>query len=347
MSLNVAVVGVGRWGVNHVRVLSLLQSHLVGRLVVVDSDISRASQVAKTYHADTFYGSVEELSRREKDLDAVIVVVPTIYHYKVVDKLLDNYDVFVEKPLAETIEQGFNLVQKARRLGRVLAVGHIERFNPIVLVSRRMLEQLNGKILSFEAKRLGPGPARSYSLNLGVAHDLLVHDLDVSVFLLGNLPSKVYAQTFRTNDFPYEVEVEAVYQYPGGKTAHLIASWRTSPKYKHRSFSVRTEDFILTADYILRRINIDNGIDSIDVQKIKTAIHNEVTSIEISYLQEEPLKLELIDFLESVSTRRKPIVSALEGYIALKGVVKALESAVKEAPVEISWEELANIMDTV
>ncbi|MGC9107161.1 MAG: Gfo/Idh/MocA family oxidoreductase, partial [Infirmifilum sp.] len=161
--MNVAVVGVGRWGVNHVRVLSLLQSHLVGRLVVVDSDISRASQVAKTYHADTFYGSVEELSRREKDLDAVIVVVPTIYHYKVVDKLLDNYDVFVEKPLAETIEQGFNLVQKARRLGRVLAVGHIERFNPIVLVSRRMLEQLNGKILSFEAKRLGPGPARSYS----------------------------------------------------------------------------------------------------------------------------------------------------------------------------------------
>lgn len=343
MALNLAVIGVGRWGKNHVRVLASLRKSKIGRLVVVDSDVNRAREVSEAYSADAFYGSMEDFISREKDLDAAIVVVPTVYHYKVVEKLLDNYDVFVEKPLAETVEQAFNISIKAARLGRILAVGHIERFNPIVGVTLRFLEQRKTSILSFEARRLGPGPAGNYTLNLGVGHDLLVHDVDISNLFLEGLPRKVFAKSFYVEGFPYEVEVEALYEYPGERISHLVASWRTNPSYKHRSFSLRTEDFVVTADYILRKLVVDDGVNTVEVNNLKTAVHSETTSLEISYLQEEPLKIELLDFLDAVMSRKKPRVSSVEGYIALKCVVKALESAAKQTPLEISWEELEKL----
>ncbi|MEZ0345483.1 MAG: Gfo/Idh/MocA family oxidoreductase [Infirmifilum sp.] len=343
MSLEVAVVGVGRWGRNHVRVLSALRKEYIDRLIVVDSDFSRAKEVANAYSADAFYDSVEELFSWEKNLDAVVVVVPTVYHYRVVDSLLDHYDVFVEKPLAETIEQGFSLALKSLSSGRVLAVGHIERFNPIVGIARKLLEQSKKKIYAFEARRLGPGPAGNYTLNLGVAHDLLVHDVDIAAAFLEDLPRTVYASAVPGDGFPYEVEIEALYSYPGARTAHIVASWRTAPSYKHRSFSVRTEDSIITIDYILRRIVIDNGVQRVETPTVSTALHSENTHLEISYLQEEPLKLELKDFLEAVSHKRRPQVSAVEGYIALKCVVKALESAARRSPVEITWDELSRL----
>lgn len=343
MGLNVAVIGVGRWGRNHARILSSLKGRIVNKLVVVDVDIERAREASKMYSADSYYGSVEELISREKDLDAVIVTVPTVYHYHVVKPLLREYDVFVEKPLAETPEQGLELVRIAHENGRVFTVGHIERFNPIVGVAEKLIKGKGGKILAFEAKRLGPGPAGNYTLNLGVGHDLLVHDVDIANFFLRERPMRVYAIAFHSGTFPYEVEVQAVFEYPGGRTAHLTASWRTSPVYKHRSFSVRTEDSVITVDYILRRILIDNGVESFQLDGLKTSVHSEMISMEISYLQEEPLKLELLDFLEAVKSRREPRVSAIDGYVALKCVFKALESSKKMAPVDITWSELEGL----
>ncbi len=338
MALEVALIGVGRWGRNHARVLSQLRGKLLDRLVIVDKDTKRAEEVAAQYGADGVYGSLEELLKKEKSLDAAVIAVPTVFHYAVASALLEHMDVFVEKPLAATLEEGEKLLSMARRMSRVAAVGHIERFNPVVKVCKNLVE--DSEIVGMTARRLGPGPAGGYTLNLGVGHDLLVHDIDIVNLFMGGLPSAVYARTYRTEGFPYEVEVAALYEYDDA-TAFLEASWRTAPKYKHRSFQVRLVDRVVTADYILRRIVVDEGIERWRIGDNQEAVmHMERSGIEISYLQEEPLRLEMIDFLESVKTGRKPMADIIDGYIALKSVVYALRSGEKGERIPIDWEEL-------
>lgn len=340
--MNVAVIGVGRWGANHVRVLSKLRGELVDALFVVDSDPSRASGIAHRYACDRWYSSVEELLRREKSLDAAIVAVPTVYHFPVSRVLADKVHLLVEKPLAASIEEGLELLRVTGKSGKLLMVGHIERFNPVVHIVKRHSASLGGP-LAVEARRVGPGPARGYTLNLGVAHDLLVHDVDVANFVLDRLPHRVYALAMHDAAFPYETEVQALYEYPGGVTAYLTASWRSSPAYKHRSISVRTPSAIVRGDYILRRVVIDNGVDKYPLGFVETSLQTETSSIEISYLQPEPLELELRNFLEAAADRAKPAITGLEGYIALKCIVKALESAAKSKPIEITWDELSSL----
>jgi UDP-N-acetylglucosamine 3-dehydrogenase len=339
MGLRVAVVGVGRWGANHVRVLSRLRGELVEALLVVDSNPSRASSIASRYACERWYTSVEELLQREKDLDAAVIAVPTVYHFPVSRVLAGKVHLLVEKPLAASAEEGLELLRAAKEGGKLLVVGHIERFNPVVHIVKQHSANLGGP-LAVEAKRIGPGPARGYTLNLGVAHDLLVHDVDVANFILDRLPHRVYALALRDAEFPYETEVQALYEYPEGATAYLTASWRSSPAYKHRSISVRTPSAIVRGDYILRRVVVDNGVSRYSLGFVETSLQTETSSIEISYLQPEPLELELRNFLEAAANRAKPAVTGLEGYIALKCVVKALESAAKSRPVEITWEEL-------
>ncbi|ABL78119.1 Gfo/Idh/MocA family protein [Thermofilum pendens] len=341
MGVNVAVVGVGRWGRNHVRVLSSLRGSLVGRIVVVDADEARASSVAKQFAVDAYYSSVEELVKDEKDLDAAVVAVPTVYHFEVASKLLNYADVLVEKPLAATLDEGYRLVELSRKLGRRLAVGHIERFNPVVGAA---YAAVRGKeILSMESKRLGPGPAREYTLNLGVAHDLLVHDVDVVNMFLGEPPGRVFAYKIDGGDFPFEVEVTALYEYSQRRIATLSASWRTVPSYKHRSLTIRLPDSVIRVDYILRRIVVDRGVQELPRDSLRVPVFAEESYVEVSYLQEEPLKAELIDFLEAVKLGGKPRVDGLAGYVALKCVVKALESASKGVPVPIGWDEIEKL----
>jgi len=340
--LSVAVVGVGRWGVNHVRVLSKLRGELLNSLFVVDSNPSRASSIAARYTCDGWFASIEDLLKREKGLDAAVVAVPTVHHFSVSKVLADKVHLLVEKPLAASIEEGLELLRIARRSGKLLMVGHIERFNPVVHIVKQHSTSLGGP-LAVEAKRVGPGPAHGYTLNLGVAHDLLVHDVDVSNFVLDSLPQRVYALAMRDSTFPYETEVQALYEYPEGVAAYLTASWRSSPTYKHRSISVRTPSAIIRGDYILRRVVIDNGVSRHSLGFVETSLQTETSSIEISYLQPEPLELELRNFLDAAAGRAKPAITGLEGFIALKCVVKALESAARSQPVEITWEELSSL----
>ena len=341
MGLSVGVVGVGRWGRNHVRVLASLRE-MVSRIVVVDVDAKRARSIAEMFNIDSYYASLDELLLHEKDLDAVIVAVPTVHHFEVASRALEYADVLVEKPLAATLEEGYELIDRAARYGRKLAVGHIERFNPIVEAAHHLVK--GKEILSIDAKRLGPGPARDYTLNLGVAHDLLVHDVDISNMFMERFPTSVFAYKFLSKGFPYEVELAAFFNYPEGRFASLIASWRTSPSYKHRSLTIRTHDSVLRVDYILRRIIVDKGVEQIPRDELATSVFSEQSLIEISYLQEEPLKAEIRDFLEAVKRNKRPKVDGLLGYAALKCILKALEASEKLRPVEIDWGDVGRFL---
>jgi len=341
--MRTAVVGVGRWGVNHVRVLTQLRDEgliiggeTIDEVFVVDKDRGRAKEVAERFRADSYSYDLGDL----KDVDAFIIAVPTAFHYEVAIKALEKGDVFVEKPLAASIEEGEEIVSLSKKLGRILCVGHIERFNPVISALMKELGSKRDDIIYILGERVGPGPPSSPS-NLGVAHDLLIHDVDICLFLLNEVPESVKAIAYRMETYPYEVDITAVYRFPRGIIANLRASWRTNPKLKKRFLEVQTEDKIFTVDYISMVLQVEEGLREhkycehfLDTYAAYVSKKRTIHGVFSKYI--EPLRLELIDFLESVCRRKKPLVSGEEGLLALKCVIKALESAEKEEAVRIS-----------
>jgi len=344
VSMKVAVVGVGRWGFNHVRVLSEIRKmhNEVGLedLVVVDTDKARAKYVAGVFGAKWAADVGELLSEH---VDAAIVAVPTVHHYSVAAKLLPHMDVMVEKPIAANLEEAKAMGELAEREGRLLAVGHIERFNPVVPALKERLRSDPERIVGISAQRIGPGPPSNYTLNLGVAHDLLVHDVDVACYLLESLPNQVIAKA-HWNEHGLETDIVAIYSFDEKDAlGEFRASWRASPNLKRRSLTVQLESKIVEIDYILQVITFEKGL----LEHKSKGEYSEIISTYTSRSREswsllgvrkEPLLLEDLHFLRCVQRKERPINSWEEGFKALKCVVRAIESAKTGRAVSIDWE---------
>jgi len=173
-TIRVAVVGTGEFGRNHARVYRELEGvELVG---VFDENEERAAAVAAEYQTQVLKG-LDELRERA---DAASVAVPTVAHAEVGCRLLEmGLDVLVEKPMAVTLAEADALVHAAKKNARILQVGHVERFNPAVVA----VEPILNRPLFFEVHRLGVFTPRS--LDVDVIYDLMIHDLDVLLALVG------------------------------------------------------------------------------------------------------------------------------------------------------------------
>ncbi|MFN7700913.1 MAG: Gfo/Idh/MocA family oxidoreductase, partial [Deltaproteobacteria bacterium] len=175
MTVRVAVVGAGSMGKNHARVLqSLPGAELVA---VVDSDLATARGVSHLHGGKAHTALADALASR---VDAAIVAVPTQHHYETTKTLLAaGVHVLVEKPIAATVDEARSLGEIARREKRVLAVGHVERFNPAIqLLARKLAEGALGRVLEVRARRVGPFPARIR--DVGVALDRREEGLELS-----------------------------------------------------------------------------------------------------------------------------------------------------------------------
>ena len=173
--MRVAVAGTGAFGRNHLRVYRELEQAGAGVLLAgaVDPDAGCAAETEERYGIPV-YASVEELLAEDPHLDAASVAVPTVHHHAVASALLDaGLSVLVEKPIAASLEEADDLVARAERAGRILQVGHLERFNPAVLAVQPRLK----RPMFFEAHRLSVFTPRS--LDVDVVLDLMIHDLDV------------------------------------------------------------------------------------------------------------------------------------------------------------------------
>ena len=173
--MRVAVAGAGAFGRNHLRVLRELETAGAGATLVaaVEPDAKRREEAAAQYGIRTF-ANVDELLRADLKLDAAIVAVPTVKHHEVGSALLDaGLDLLVEKPLAANLNEADDLIARAERGGRVVQVGHLERFNPAVLAVEPRLK----RPMFFEAHRLSVFTPRA--LDVDVVLDLMIHDLDI------------------------------------------------------------------------------------------------------------------------------------------------------------------------
>lgn len=300
--IRVAVVGVGYYGRNHVRVYhSLPQAELVG---VVDTNRERAKAVA-TEFGTRAYESVEELAGR---VDAVSLAIPTVEHAKVgVELLRRGIDLLVEKPIASSREEADRLIEAARGNSRVLQVGHLERFNPAVMAVRSILTAP----LFFEVHRLGVFTARS--LDVDVVYDLMIHDLDI---VLSFVPAPV--KSVEAVGIPIlsgKVDIaNARVEFANGCVANLTASRVSTEKVRKLRFFQPHE--YISLDYARRDALVVRVADSatptsgfemprFNFRKLETA-------------STEPLAAELAAFLEAVEKRAEPVVSGADGRRALE-----------------------------
>lgn len=290
LTCRVGVVGVGHLGRHHARIYGQLPgSTLVG---VYDIDQERSVTVSQEY-GGTACTDLDDLLAR---VEAVSVAVPTSSHFPIVKRCLEaGVHVLVEKPIAATSREGWELEELAANRGLVLQVGHIERFNPVWDGIRASISQPH----FVQAQRLSPYPHRGTDVD--VVRDLMVHDLDILLSLgLGNARvMDSVGMCVRSGSIDL---AHARLQFDGGGTALLTAS-RVSLR-KVRTLWLLQDDACIEVDYQTRRSILHH-------RQIDNGIHSATPAIENQGSEEEPLRRELEAFLEAVTQgSRSPITGA-------------------------------------
>ncbi|HYW48158.1 MAG TPA: Gfo/Idh/MocA family oxidoreductase [Bryobacteraceae bacterium] len=279
--LRLAVVGAGQFGRNHCRVIH--ESERAELRAVVDLDPARAAEVAALYGAQPC-ARAQDLAGQ---VDAAVVAVPTTAHEEVGRALLAvGIDVLVEKPITPDLDSAERLVDTARRHGRILQVGHLERFNPAVVE----LERRATLPLFFEVHRLNQFSARS--LDVDVVLDLMIHDVDIVLALTRTEPQELRAAGISI--LSEKVDIANVrLQFPNGCVANLTAS-RVSTE-RVRKLRLFQPNQYLSLDYGRQDLAVFSvgagrriGFEQAQVPKI------------------EPLKAQLDAFLDCVKTRESP-----------------------------------------
>ncbi|RLF14034.1 MAG: hypothetical protein DRJ66_06760 [Thermoprotei archaeon] len=346
----ICCIGVGRWGQNIARVLAHLRDQgKVDEIIICDKNRDRAKLIAERYNIERFYHDIDELLCKE-DVDAFVVAVPTKFHYEIAMKLAKHGDLFIEKPIACNTREAREIIKLCEREDRILMIGHIVRYEP---ATRYLLYEIlpklkkNGEEVEYiNAERIGPGPFNPmYTLNLGVSHDLMVHDVDIANVILGELPREVRAFARYKSNFPYEVDIVALFKYPSEVTASLHASWLVSTTLKKRNILVQTKSYFIGLDSILQKVYIERGLvrHSADEGFIGVlAAYQSKEIAEHSLLAgpaNEPLLIEMNHFIDCIKHRRPPLTNGVVGYIALKCIEGALESARKGISIRLTWDE--------
>ena len=329
--LRTAVVGAGKMGNIHAKVLRKLpQSKLVA---IVDVQEDRARKLAREYKCD-YFSDVRELVGK---VDAVTISAPTKSHLAVAEILISNkIPVLIEKPLAASAEEGQKIVSLAKENNTIVAVGHSERCNPVVQAMKRL--KIEPKFI--EATRISPYSFRS--TDIGVVLDVMIHDIDIILALAQSKITKVDAVGVNVIG-DYEDICNARITFENGCIANVTAS-RLALKTV-RKIRLFSRQAYLSLDFLKKEgivIKTDPNVDAVKWVKEKQAqgdfdftgvnwpdlLHIEQLDID----DREPLRVEQEAFLNSIiDSSSRPEVTAEEGLAALE-CAEAILKSLKEHP---------------
>ncbi len=332
--VRVAVAGAGAFGRNHLRVYRELESAGMGVTLaaVVEPDAARAAETEEAYGVPVF-ATAEEMLSADAGVDAVSVAVPTLQHHAVASVLLDGgLDVLIEKPIAASLAEADDLIARAGKAGRILQVGHLERFNPAVLAVQPRLR----RPMFFEAHRLSIFTPRS--LDVDVVLDLMIHDLDIVLTFANSPVREVHAVGLPILSPKVDIANVRV-EFESGCVANFTASRVSTERVrKLRFFEPRQYVSIDYARRDLLVIRLDSGVPGTLPPEIAellasgkadpamlarlAAAAGDHPSPGLSFVKPEvapgePLRLEIESFLDAVRTRREPRVTARQGREAL------------------------------
>ncbi len=299
------VIGAGRMGTNHIRVLSDLPGAAL--VAVCDAQPEAAERAARRFLAEGFFGDVGAMLAATR-LDAVVVATPTAEHRAAAGACIEcGIPVLIEKPMASTVAECETLIAAAQAAAVPLMVGHVERFNPAILELRKFLDaKLLGALYYVETVRSGPFPKRLYGSKDGVVIDLAVHDLDLIAYLFGDL-AQLYANHIVTPDHRQDIHARVMFRTVQNVAGASQFSW-ISPR-RDRSMTVYGDKGILVANLIDQEIwfyeNGDVGVDYSD-NYYQNALMGRVSEgrvVKYPIRKEEPLRGELSFFMGLVRDR--------------------------------------------
>lgn len=302
----IGVAGIGSIGRNHARVLAELPG--VDLAAIFDPDLERARALADEFNTR----AVDTLEELANLVSAATVASPTVTHLEVASTLLNaGCHVLVEKPIAASSEEARQLVELAHQKKAILQVGHIERFNPVMGELERRLTEPR----FIEAHRLSSFPNRS--IDIGVVLDLMIHDLEIILHLVGSPVSHIDAVGVPVLTSREDI-ANARIRFANGCVANITAS-RISPEAL-RKIRVFQPDGYLSLDYREQKGEIywrDEG-----------QIHRRDVALE----RDEPLKLELAAFADCARTGLTPRVSGREAAAALDLAIEITRKINDSAP---------------
>jgi UDP-2-acetamido-3-amino-2,3-dideoxy-glucuronate N-acetyltransferase len=310
----VALVGVGAWGRNVLRVLSEL-----GELRFAFDASKEATEAAPI---DARASSFEEILNDPK-VEAVAIATPAATHYDLARRALDaGKDVFVEKPLCLELSDGADLVARADRGGRVLMAGHVVVYHPAIFALREAIEGGRlGAIRYVYSNRLNLGVVRETE---DILWSFAPHDFALLLHLLGEAPTRIAAhgRSYLRSD---RADVTITHlDFPGGVGAHLFVSW-LHPSKEHRLVVVgdrRMATFVDDGRGGALTI-YDVGVDQVGDR----AVHRRNGGETIELPKTEPLRAELAHFLECCDRREEPLTGGRHGLEVVRLLAAAAESA--------------------
>lgn len=295
-ALRVGVVGVGHIGSNHARLYAELPS--VEFAAIYDVDASKANALGKKYGVVP----VKSLDQFAEMIDAASIATPTSTHHQVAHTLLRRgKHLLIEKPITENTRDASELAELAARQRLVLQVGHVERFNPVLSALEARLTHPR----FIEAHRLSPYPDRS--TDIGVVLDLMIHDLEIILHLVRSPVQSIDAVGVPVLSKGEDI-ANARLRFENGCVANITSS-RISPE-RMRKIRVFQEDAYLSLDYQNQSGEIYRRADG------------RITRDKVAIEREEPLKRQLISFVQCASTGDAPRVSGFQATAALELAVE-------------------------
>ena len=315
--VKVGVIGIGNMGWNHARVLSLLRdAELVG---VADPDAARGALATEQFGCRWFanYNDLIE------EVEAVCIAVPTLLHHPVGLACLEaGLHVLIEKPIAASQDEATALISAANDAGRLLQVGHIERFNPAFRELTKVVA--NEEVVVLEGRRHSPHADRANDVS--VVLDLMIHDIDLVLELAQAPVVRLAAAGGRSADGPIDY-VNATLGFENGVVASLTASKMSHRKI--RSLSAHCRSSLVETDFLNHTLHIHRR-----AHEWYSADHGELLYRNDGFIEEvsttsiEPLYAELEHFLQCVRGRETPAVDGLQASRALR-LADLIEQAVE------------------
>jgi predicted dehydrogenase len=303
--MRAGIVGTGYLGRLHARILTEIPDVSVAGFVELNDEV--ANEVASNLALKRF-DSIADLAR---NVDCVVIATPTTTHYDVARQFLEaGVDVMIEKPITPSVDEARKLIDLAASRGRIIQVGHVERYNPAVTAIADLIRDVR----YFEAERLGVFVARS--LDVDVLLDLMIHDINLVQSLLHQEVVEIRAVGVPV--LTSRVDITNVrLELANGAVANLTASRVSQDRVRKVRMFGDAYISIDTREQEVKGYRLDGG---------------KIVPLEVTVEKKEPLRAELESFLDCVRYRKRPIVSGEDGLAAVDLAIRvadAIEESMK------------------
>lgn len=294
--IKVGIIGVGHMGEIHLKKLKLL-NHIYNIIGIYDADVMQAKEVAKKYNVK-IYNNLEELLDK---IEAVIIATPSQTHYEISSRCIyKNVNVLVEKPMTVNSKSSNELLGKYNSLKEkpLFQVGFVERFNPVIKILAEIVKEENIQNIFFYRKT-----SNSKIKDTDVVFDLMIHDLDLSMYLLHEERELRKVSGLKNKKIKMLEHINVLYVTRSGAHINIIASKVSGES--ERKIYINTREEYIEADLINKKINIVNSYG----ERREIICDSEGPN-------RDAIASELIEFSNSILNNREPRCNIDDGYNA-------------------------------